>query len=559
MSVLEKDWWKKSVVYQIYPKSFNDSNGDGLGDIRGIIEKLGYLKDLGVDIIWLSPIYDSPQADGGYDIRNYVEIYEKYGTMSDFDELLEETHRHGMKIMMDLVVNHTSDEHHWFQEAKKSKDNPYRDYYIWRDGKSEGVEPNNWSSVFSGPAWTLDEATNQYYLHLFARKQPDLNWENENLRKEVYSLMKFWLDKGIDGFRMDVINFISKAPGLGDGVVKAGQNFGDGSPFFMNGPKIHDYLQEMNREVLSNYNITTVGEMPGVSPELAIKYTDPDEKELNMVFTFEHMDFDNFHGDKWDLKPLHLPDLKNNLSKWQETLNKVGWNSLYWNNHDQPRIVSRFGNDTEYRTKSAKMLAICLHMMKGTPYIYQGEEIGMTNVKFENFDEYQDIETLNMIKEKRDLGWSDDRIMKAIYTKGRDNARTPFQWDDSENAGFTTGNPWIQINPRYKEVNATSAVSDKDSIFYTYKDLIRLRKELDIITDGDYTHLMSEDAKVFAYSRETDKEKIIVLCNFSDEVVGIDGSIVEEIKDAKVVISNDEQLVDNTLSAFGAIAFLIAK
>ncbi|WP_284037271.1 alpha-glucosidase [Neobacillus sp. 114] len=532
-------WWKKSVVYQIYPRSFRDSNGDGIGDLPGIIEKLDYLKLLGVDIIWLSPIYDSPNDDNGYDIRNYQEIMNEFGTMADFDRLLEEIHKRDMKLMMDLVVNHTSDEHEWFVQSKQSKDNPYRDYYIWREGK-DGKEPNNWGSFFSGPAWEYDEATNEYYLHLFSKKQPDLNWENPKVRQEVYQMMKFWLKKGVDGFRMDVINMISKAPGLPDGVQHSGQLFGDGAPYFMNGPRIHEFLQEMNNEVLSQYPTISVGEMPGTTPEDAILYTNPNRREVNMIFTFEHMDLDSAPGGKWNLKPLNLLDLKENLAKWQTAIHNRGWNSLYWNNHDQPRIVSRFGNDEEYRVESAKMLAACLHFMQGTPYIYQGEEIGMTNVKFKSLEDYRDIETINMYKERKSQGYSHEEIMTSIYAKGRDNARTPMQWDDAEHAGFTTGTPWIKVNPRYQEVNVKSALDDKNSIFYFYQKLIALRKELDIIVEGDFQLLLEDHPELFAYERKWKEESVIVICNFGDKDMSVENELLTRISDYNVILSNYE-------------------
>ncbi|HJV15786.1 MAG TPA: alpha-glucosidase [Bacillales bacterium] len=554
-----KDWWKKSVVYQIYPKSFYDSNGDGIGDIQGIIKKIDYLKNLGVDVIWLSPIYDSPQEDNGYDIRDYYSIFEQYGTMEDFEQLLNEMHRREMKLVMDLVVNHTSDEHHWFVESKCSKDNPYRDYYVWRDGKGNGEPPNNWGSIFSGSAWQYDKETKQYYLHLFATKQPDLNWENPKLRADIYEMMRFWLNKGIDGFRMDVINFISKDRTYPDGEVAEGQVYGDSGPFIVNGPRIHEFIKEMNNEVISNYNVMTVGEMPGTSPEDAVVYTNPENNELNMVFTFEHMNFDCVNGDKWDLKPLDLVNLKRNFEKWQTSLFGVGWNSLYWNNHDQPRIVSRFGNDQEYRVKAAKMLATCLHMMQGTPYIYQGEEIGMTNVHFETLDDYRDIELLNMYKEKISLGWSYERIMESIYTKGRDNARTPIQWDDSLNGGFTTGTPWIKVNPRFKEINAKEALEDPNSIYYYYQRLIRLRKEKDIITTGRFELILPDDPNVFAYKRIGENETLLVLCNFSDQSLELyDKTILELLYDAYLVISNEENEKEvSTLSPFEAVVFSI--
>ncbi|MDE5412730.1 glycoside hydrolase family 13 protein [Alkalihalobacterium chitinilyticum] len=513
---MEKVWWKESVVYQIYPRSFMDSNGDGIGDIQGIISKLDHLKDLGIDIIWLSPVYKSPNDDNGYDISDYKDIMDEFGTMADWEELLAQIHNRGMKLIMDLVVNHSSDEHEWFIEAKKSKDNPYRDYYIWRKGK-DGKEPNNWESCFSGSAWKYDETTDEYFLHLFSKKQPDLNWENPTLRGEVYDMMKWWLDKGIDGFRMDVINFISKVDGLPDGEPQEGKKYVSGAPYFMNGPKIHEYLQEMHQQALSGYDVMTVGEMPGVSPEQAQLYTDEQCKEVNMVFQFEHVDLDSGPNGKWDLKPLDLKDLKWSLSRWQKGLEKAGWNSLYWNNHDQPRIVSRFGDDQNYHNESAKMLATLLHMMKGTPYIYQGEEIGMTNVKFDSIDDYRDIEILNMYKEKVEAGVPVKDIMKSIYVKGRDNARTPVQWNSSENAGFTTGTPWIKVNPNYREINAEKVVADSNSIYHYYRKLIQLRKQHEIIVYGDYDILHEDHPQVFAYTRTLGNEKLVVVCNFYGE------------------------------------------
>ncbi|MEH7351993.1 alpha-glucosidase [Neobacillus drentensis] len=532
-------WWKKSVVYQIYPRSFNDSNGDGIGDIRGIIEKLDYLKLLGVDVIWLSPIYDSPNDDNGYDIRDYQSIMEEFGTMADFDQMLKEIHKRDMKLVMDLVVNHTSDEHEWFAQSKKSKDNPYRDYYIWREGNN-GKEPNNWGSFFSGSAWDYDETTNEYFLHLFSKKQPDLNWENPKLREEVYDMMKYWLEKGIDGFRMDVINLISKQPGLPEGIQGEGQLYGDGSSFCMNGPRIHEFLQEMNQEVLSKYPIMTVGEMPGTTPDDAILYTNPDRNEVNMIFTFEHMDLDSAPGGKWNLKPLNLVELKENLTKWQTALHNKGWNSLYWNNHDQPRIVSRFGNDKEYRVKSAKMLAACLHFMQGTPYIYQGEEIGMTNVAFASLEDYRDIETINMYHERKSLGYTDEEIMTSIYAKGRDNARTPVQWDDTQHGGFTSGTPWIKTNPRYKEINVKNALEDPQSIFYFYQKLISLRKEMDIIVEGDFQLLAKNHPTLFAYERKWKNESLLVLCNFSANELVMEEELTCRIPEYKVLLSNYE-------------------
>ncbi|RXI99969.1 alpha-glucosidase [Anaerobacillus alkaliphilus] len=510
---MNKTWWKESVVYQIYPRSFADSNADGIGDLKGIISKLDYLKLLGIDVIWLSPVYKSPNDDNGYDISDYQEIMDEFGTMSDWEELLAEVHNRGMKLIMDLVVNHSSDEHQWFVEARKSKDNPYRDYYIWRPGK-DGKEPNNWASAFSGSAWEYDETTDEYFLHLFSKKQPDLNWENPKLREEVYKMMNWWLDKGIDGFRMDVINFISKVEGLPDAPSEPGKKYVSGHEYFMNGPRIHEFLQEMHKSTTANYDVMTVGEMPGVNHEQAKLYTAEDRGEVNMVFQFEHVDLDSGPHGKWDLRPLKLSDLKENLSSWQKGLEQIGWNSLYMNNHDQPRMVSRFGDDGKYRVESAKMLATLLHMMKGTPYIYQGEEMGMTNVRFESIEQYKDIETLNMYKEKSEQGLAHETIMNSIYVKGRDNARTPVQWDDSENAGFTTGTPWIEVNPNYKEINAKAVQEDKNSIFYYYQQLIQLRKQHEIIVYGEYDLLLEHDPDIFAYVRTLGDKKLVVVCNF---------------------------------------------
>ncbi len=536
MYSLEKTWWKESVIYQIYPRSFNDSNGDGIGDLKGITEKLDYLKDLGIDVIWLSPVYKSPNDDNGYDISDYQDIMDEFGTMQDWEELLDQVHQRGMKLIMDLVVNHSSDEHAWFAESKKSKDSPYRDYYIWRPGK-EGKEPNNWESVFSGSAWKYDEATDEYFLHLFSKKQPDLNWENPKLREEVYKMMTWWLDKGIDGFRMDVINFISKVPGLPDAPNPEGKKYAPGGQYFMNGPRIHEFLHEMNQQVLSKYDIITVGEMPGASVEDAKLYTGHEREELNMVFTFEHMDLDSGPNGKWDVRKLNLLDLKENISKWQTGLNGVGWNSLYLNNHDQPRMVSRFGNDQEYRVESAKMLVTFLHMLQGTPYVYQGEEIGMTNVRFDSIDDYKDIEILNMYNEKVIQGNEDPaKVMESIYVKGRDNARTPFQWDDSENAGFTTGEPWLKVNQNYKEINAKLAVQDPHSIYHYYRKIIALRKKHPIIVYGDYELILPEHESIFAYTRTYEGEKVLVITNFSSDEVQI--TLPANVPSVELLISN---------------------
>ena len=518
---MERKWWHSSVVYQIYPRSFNDSNGDGIGDINGIREKLDYLKELGIDVIWLSPVYKSPNDDNGYDISDYCDIMDEFGTMDDMEKLLKEANEKGIKILMDLVVNHTSDEHKWFIEAKKSKDNKFRDYYIWRDPVN-GHEPNNLGSCFSGSAWQYDESTDQYYLHLFSKKQPDLNWENENVRNEVYKMMNFWIDKGIGGFRMDVIDLIGKVP---DEMITG------------NGPKLHDYLQEMNKAALEGHDLLTVGETWGATPEIAKLYSNPKRKELSMVFQFEHIGLDQIEGkEKWDVKSLELLDLKKVLSKWQTELEGEGWNSLFWNNHDLPRIVSRWGNDREYRVESAKMLATLLHGMKGTPYIYQGEELGMTNVRFEDINEYNDIETLNMYKDRISKGYSHDEIMASIYAKGRDNARTPMQWDSTENAGFTTGKPWLKVNKNYKFINAEDCLQDKDSIFYHYKKLIDIRKHNDTIIYGDYKLLLPEDKNVFAYSRELNGDKIVVVCNFYNKEINL--NFKEDFNNVEILLSN---------------------
>ncbi|MBP3916483.1 MULTISPECIES: alpha-glucosidase [unclassified Clostridium] len=501
---MERQWWHSSVVYQIYPRSFNDSNGDGIGDINGIREKLDYLKELGIDVIWLSPVYKSPNDDNGYDISDYCDIMDEFGTMEDMDNLLKEANERGIKILMDLVVNHTSDEHKWFIEAKKSKDNEYRDYYIWRD-PVDGHEPNDLGSCFSGSAWQYDETTGQYYLHLFSKKQPDLNWENEKVRNEVYKMMNFWVDKGIGGFRMDVIDLIGKVP---DEMITG------------NGPKLHEYLQEMNKAALEGNDLLTVGETWGATPEVAKLYSNPERKELSMVFQFEHIGLDQIEGkEKWDLKPLELLALKEVLSKWQTELEGQGWNSLFWNNHDLPRIVSRWGNDKEYRIESAKMFATLLHGMKGTPYIYQGEELGMTNIRFEDIDDYKDIESLNMYKDRLSKGYTHEEIMESIYAKGRDNGRTPMQWDNSENAGFTTGTPWIAVNENYNEINAKQCLEDENSVFHHYRKLIDIRKNNDTIIYGDYTLLCPEDKNIFAYTRELNGDKILVVCNFYDKEV----------------------------------------
>lgn len=511
-------WWKECVVYQIYPRSFKDSDGDGIGDIRGIIEKLDYLKFLGVDVLWLSPIYRSPNDDNGYDISDYQEIMTEFGSMEDFDCLLIEAHRRGLKIMLDLVVNHTSDEHAWFIESRSSLDNPRRDYYIWRKAV-DGELPNHWQASFGGSVWEYDAHTDMYYLHMFSRKQPDLNWDNPALRNEVYAMMDWWLRKGIDGFRMDVIDMISKVPGLPEGKPVEGTPYTDGSPYVMCGPHVHEYIREMNEKVLSKYDIITVGETPGVTIADAEKFTGEDRRELNMVFNFDHVDVENGSGSKWTDKRFEMPALREILAGWQTGL-KNGWNSLYWNNHDQPRVVSRFGDDKRYWKESAKMLATCLHMMKGTPYIYQGEEIGMTNVRFDTVEEYEDIETKGAYETFVNIiGRPAEEMMRAIHARSRDNARTPMQWEDSPHGGFTAGIPWFTVNPNYKEINAAAQMGDDDSIFWYYKKLIALRHEKKVIVYGDFALWMGDSEEVFAYTRTLGGERLLVLNNFTDREV----------------------------------------
>lgn len=501
---MKKKWWHNSVVYQIYPKSFCDSNNDGIGDLNGIISKLDYLKNLGIDVIWLSPVYKSPNDDNGYDISDYYDIMDEFGTMEDMDRLLKEANNRNIKILMDLVVNHTSSEHKWFKEAIKNKDSKYRDYYIFRK-PLDGDVPNGLESCFGGSAWEMDETSNEYYLHLFSKKQPDLNWENPNMRKEIYNMMNFWINKGIAGFRMDVIDLIGKDI---DKEITG------------NGPKLHTLIKEMNRETFGDKNLLTVGETWGVTPDIAKLYSNPNGDELSMVFQFEHIGLDEIKGkSKWDLANLDFVELKKVFSKWQAELEGRGWNSLFWNNHDLPRIVSRWGNDKgEYRKLSAKMLATILHMQKGTPYIYQGEEIGMTNVKFDSIEDYKDIETLNMYKERIDKGYDRNHIMNSIYVKSRDNARTPMQWSREQNGGFTKGIPWIRVNENYKDINVDEALRDKDSVFYHYKALINLRKENDVIIYGTYNYIDINHKAIYSYVRELNGIKFLVVANFYDKI-----------------------------------------
>ncbi len=532
----QQPWWKKAVVYQIYPKSFYDTSGNGVGDLKGIIEKLDYLKELGVDVIWLTPIYQSPQKDNGYDISDYFQIHEEYGTMEDFDQLLKEAHNRGMKMIMDIVVNHTSTEHEWFKQARSSKNSPYRDYYIWRD------EPTNWESKFGGSAWKYDEQTGQYYLHLFDVTQADLNWENEELRQKLYDMMTFWFEKGVDGFRLDVINLISKDQRFpnDDGSVPPG----DGRKFYTDGPKVHEFMREINEEVFSKYDSMTVGEMSSTTIDHCIKYTNPNRNELSMTFNFHHLKVDYQNGDKWSLADFDFLALKRILSTWQVEMNKGGgWNALFWCNHDQPRIVSRYGNDDRYRNESAKMLATTIHMMQGTPYIYQGEEFAMTNPKFEDILEYRDVESLNMFDIKTSQGMSKEEILEILKSKSRDNSRTPVQWNDQNHAGFTNGTPWINVASNYKEVNAENALKDPNSVFYHYQKLNRLRKQYDIITTGDYQLILEEDPKIFAYIRNGENEKLLVINNFYGEETNFDLPDKVDVKDfkAEVLLSNYQE------------------
>ncbi len=550
MKYMNKTWWKEAVVYQIYPRSFCDSNGDGIGDIRGIIGKLDYLKRLGIDVIWLSPIYQSPNDDNGYDISDYRAIMQDFGTMDDFQELLEEAHKRNLRIIMDLVVNHTSDEHTWFTQSHSDKENPYRDYYIWREGKN-GNPPNNWGSWFGGSAWQYDEKTDMYYLHIFSKKQPDLNWENEKVRREVYDMMLWWLDKGVDGFRMDVISLISKVQDFPDGKVYQGK-YGDLTPYCAHGPRVHEYLQEMNREVLSKYDIMTVGEAACVTLEEAKKYAGFDRGELDTVFQFEHMDLGNGKYGKWNDAPISLRKLKAVFEKWDKGLDGIAWNTLFWSNHDQPRAVSRFGDENTYWEKSAKMLGTCLHMMRGTPYVYQGEELGMVNAGFTDITQYRDLESINAYHDLiENQGVSEEKMMVYLQKVSRDNARTPMQWDDSQNAGFTTGEPWIEVNPDYKKINAKSQINNPASIYNYYQKLIALRHEKDIIVYGDFEMLYPESEEIFAYRRKLEKEELLVFCNFTKDTQ----QVSMNIKGFHPLLHNYEEIDFPNLKPYEAIVF----
>lgn len=555
---MNEKWWKNAVVYQIYPRSFKDSNGDGIGDLEGIYEKLDYLAELGIDVIWMSPVYKSPNDDNGYDISDYQDIMDDFGTMDDFDRVLKKAHSLNIKIMMDLVVNHTSDEHKWFIESKKSKDNPYHDYYMWADPDKNGNPPNRWESCFSGSAWEYVESVGQFYLHSFSRKQPDLNWDNPKVREEVFKMMTWWCDKGIDGFRMDVISMISKYPGLPDGPENGNGYTGNTS---CDGPNIHKYLREMNEKVLSKYRLITVGECPGVNAEQAKKYANIDGSELDMIFQFEHVSGSALkpcHHGKWDGEAMTMPELRANFTKWQKDLEGCAWNSLFLSNHDQPRCVSRFGNDSEqYRELSAKMLATMTHFQKGTPYVYQGEELGMTNAYMENIADYRDIESLNAYKElttKENIPAK--TVMGYIKAVGRDNARTPMQWDASDNGGFTSGTPWLQVNKNYKTINAAAQVNDPDSVFAYYKKLIALRHTNEVMVNGVYDVLIPDHPQIYAYTRTLGDKQLLVLCNDSDTNVAIPAEIQEKIHAANnIIIQNYKDTDESTLRPYEAVVY----
>jgi oligo-1,6-glucosidase len=548
---MERKWWKEAVVYQIYPRSFYDSDGDGIGDLQGIIKKLDYLKELGIDVIWLCPIYKSPNTDNGYDISDYQDIMDEFGAMDDFDQLLREAHNRGMKIILDLVVNHTSDEHPWFIESRSSKDNPKRDYYIWQK-PMEGREPNNWASYFSPSVWEFDKKTEEYYLHMFSIKQADLNWKNQEVRRKIYQIINWWLEKGIDGFRLDAINLIAKEEGFPDAPVKEGYKgkYVFCPDMYLNRPNTHEYIQEMNKESFAKYDVMTVGETGRVTPQDGILYTHPERKEFNMVFHFELMELGNGPNDKWDNLQWKLTDFKRIMDKWQIELNGRGWNSLYYNNHDQPRAVSRFGNDKIYWKESAKMLATLLYTLQGTPYIYQGEEIGMTNVKFDALEEYKDIDTFNFYSHAtKILGLTHEKAMRAIYAKGRDNARTPMQWNQQKHAGFTEGHPWIGINPNYKEINVLNEETDENSVLNYYKKIIKLRKKYLVLVYGDYIPYLSEDEQIYCYIRRLENERILVFLNFYENEILF--RLPESIKfvSKALLLSNyevqEEESIDN--------------
>jgi len=564
--VTEAPWWTSAVVYQVYPRSFADSDGDGIGDLGGITARLDHLARLGVDVVWLSPVYASPQADNGYDISDYQAVDPVFGTLEDFDRLLAEVHARGMKLVMDLVVNHTSDEHPWFAESRSSRDNPKRDWYWWRPARDgfgpgePGAEPTNWESFFSGPAWTLDEATGEYYLHLFDRKQPDLNWENPEVRQAVHAMMRWWLDRGVDGFRMDVINLISKDPALPDGAPTGRGALGDGFPHYGTGPRIHEFLQEMHREVFEGRGdgLLTVGEMPGVTWEQARLFTDPARRELDMVFQFEHVSLDHGPGGKFDPKPLDLRDLKASLGHWQTALADTGWNSLYWNNHDQPRVVSRFGDDGGHWRESATALATVLHLHRGTPYVYQGEELGMTNAPFASIEDMHDVESLNHYRQAVAAGAEPEAVLRGLRAMGRDNARTPVQWDASHAAGFTTGTPWMPVNPNHTWLNAQAQYDDPESVFHHYRQLIELRHTHPVVALGDFRMLLPDDPHVYAYQRTLEGTRLLVVANLSgqERIATVEG----DWSPTDLVLSNVESVHTKddhiTLQPWAAHVFL---
>ena len=542
MTEKKQPWWKTAVVYQIYPKSFQDSTGDGIGDIQGIISRLDYLRELGVDALWISPMYCSPQDDNGYDISDYRNIDPMFGTMEDMEELIRESQKRDIRIVMDLVLNHTSDEHIWFQEAKKSKDNPYHDYYVWRDGK-EGELPNDMRAVFGGPAWEWVPQLGQYYFHQFSVKQPDLNWENPKVRREIYDMILWWMEKGIGGFRLDVIDQIAKEPD---------------KKITNNGPRLHDFLRELSKETFQKGELLTVGEAWGANTQNAKLYSNPDGSEFSMVFQFEHMVMDQQEGkDKWDLAPLPFVKLKKNLAKWQTQLYGCGWNSLFWDNHDLPRIVSRWGDDGECREMSAKMLATVLHGMQGTPYIYQGEELGMTNVRFEDISQYRDIEIFNMYKERMQQGYSKSEIWESIYAKGRDNARTPMQWNGSTHGGFTEGTPWIGVNPNYRQINAKAERENPNSVYHYYRRLIQLRKEYPVFVEGKFELLLEEDEQIFAYTRTNESCEMLVCANFSGQNVNCE--LLSEWRQAKQLIHNVQGKLGEELKPYEAVICIREK
>ncbi|MBM7554161.1 glycoside hydrolase family 13 protein [Thalassobacillus pellis] len=540
---MNKKWWKEAVAYQIYPRSFMDSNGDGIGDIQGVISKLDYLKELGIDVIWICPIYTSPNDDNGYDISDYKGIAEEFGTMEDFDELLEEVHKRGMRLIMDLVINHTSDEHPWFIESRSSRGNPYRGYYIWHPGKNGG-EPNNWESIFGGSAWEYDEKTEEYYMHVFSRRQPDLNWENPNVRKDLYQMVNWWLDKGIDGFRIDAISHIKKVAGFPDVPNPDKKKYAPSFKGHMNREGIHDFLKELKTETFDHYDIMTVGEANGVSVEQADEWVGEEEGKFNMIFQFEHLDL----WGKDTSKGLDIHGLKKTLTKWQKGLHGRGWNALFLENHDQPRSVSTWGNDKEFWEKSAKCLAVMYFFMEGTPFIYQGQEIGMTNVQFPSIEDYDDVAIRNMYEEKRAEGQSNQEVMEVIWKTGRDNSRTPMQWDARENAGFTDGKPWLKINPDYKTINVEKEMSEEGSIYHFYKKLIELRKSYSALIYGEYELLLENHDKIYAYTRTLDKEAFLIITNLFAEEASFELPQHLTKPSAELILSNDCVDTDENIS-----------